>query len=38
MAKKSLYVVTQTVVGLITQSVDTFVLGYSEELKTLKVF
>ena len=32
MAKKSLYVVTQTVVGLVTQSVDTFVLGYSEEL------
>lgn len=36
MAKKSLYVVTQTVVGLVTQSVDTFVLGYSEELDDAK--
>ena len=36
MAKKSLYVVTQTVVGLVTQSVDTFVLGYSEELNDAK--
>ena len=38
MAKKSLYVVTQAVVGLVTQSVDTFVLGYSEELNDAKVF
>lgn len=36
MAKKSLYVVTQTVVGLVKQSVDTFVLGYSEELNDAK--
>ena len=36
MAKKSLYVVTQAVVGLVTQSVDTFVLGYSEELNDAK--
>lgn len=32
MAKKILYVVTQTVVGLVSQSVETSVLGYSEEL------
>lgn len=36
MVKKSLYVVTQTVVGLATQSVDTFVLGYSEKLNNAK--
>lgn len=36
MVKKSLYVVTQTVVGLATQSVDTFVLGYSEKLNDAK--
>lgn len=33
MEKKSLFVVTQTIVGLDTLSVDTFVLGYSEELE-----
>ena len=38
MTKKSLYVVTQTVVGLVTQSVDTFVLGYLEELDDVKNF
>lgn len=36
MVKKSLYVITQTVVGLVTQAVDTFVLGYSEELNDAK--
>ena len=36
MGKKSVYVVTQTVVGIATQSVDTFVLGYSEELNDAK--
>ena len=38
MANKTLYVVTQTVVGLVTQSVDTFVLGYLEELDDVKNF
>ena len=38
MASKTLYVVTLTVVGLVTQSVDTFVLGYSEELDDAKNF
>ena len=38
MAKKTLYVVTQTVVGLVSQSVDTFVLGYLEELDDVKNF
>ena len=36
MASKTLYVVTLTVVGLVTQSVDTFVLGYLEELDDVK--
>lgn len=31
MKKKSLYVVTQTVIGLVTHSVDMFVIGYSED-------
>lgn len=30
MEKKSLYVVTQAVLGRFSQTVDTFVLGYSE--------
>ena len=38
MINKTLYVVTQTVVGLVTQSVDTFVLGYLEELDDVKNF
>lgn len=36
MEKKNLYVVTQTIVGLDELSVDTFVLGYSEELEGAK--
>ena len=36
MEKKNLYVVTQTIVGLDALSVDTFVLGYSEELEGAK--
>ena len=38
MASKTLYVVTLTDVGLVSQSVDTFVLGYSEELDDAKNF
>lgn len=30
MEKKSLYVITQAVLGRFSQTVDTFVLGYSE--------
>ena len=36
MAKKSLYVVIQTVVGRVSLSVETFILGYSEELNEAK--
>ncbi|MCI6829785.1 MAG: hypothetical protein MR924_11100 [Prevotella sp.] len=36
MGNKSVYVVTQTIVGLVAQSVDTFVLGYSEERNDAK--
>ena len=36
MASKTLYVVTLTDVGLVSQSVDTFVLGYLEELDDVK--
>ena len=36
MEKKNLYVVTQTIVGLDALSVDTFVLGYSQELEGAK--
>lgn len=36
MEKKTLYVVTQTIVGLHTLSVDTFSIGHTEELYTAK--
>ena len=36
MANKTLYVVTLTDIGLVSQSVDTFVLGYLEELDDAK--
>ena len=31
MEKKSLFIVTQTIVGLISHSIDTYVIGYSED-------
>ena len=30
MGKKSLFIVTQTIVGLVSNSIDTYVIGYSE--------
>lgn len=30
MGKKSLYVITQTIVGLVSHSIDTYVIGYTE--------
>ena len=36
MEKKTLYVVTQTIVGLHTLSVDTFPIGHTEKLYTAK--
>ena len=30
MEKKSLFIVTQTIVGLVSHSIDTYVIGYSE--------
>ena len=30
MEKKSLFIVTQTIVGLVSHSIDTCVIGYSE--------
>ena len=30
MEKKSLFIVTQTIVGLVSNSIDTYVIGYSE--------
>ena len=36
MEKKILYVVTQTIVGLHTLSVDTFTIGHSEKLDVAK--
>lgn len=30
MEKKTFYVVTQTIVGLISNSIDTYVIGYTE--------
>ena len=38
MASKTLYVVTLTDVSLVSQSVNVFVLGYSEELDDAKNF
>ena len=38
MASKTLYVVTLTDVGLVSQSVDTFVLGYLEDIDDVKNF
>ena len=38
MANKTLYVVTLTDVGLVSQSVDTFVLGYLEELDDVESY
>ena len=38
MANKTLYVVTLTDVGLVSQSVDTFVLGYLEDIDDVKNF
>ena len=31
MEKKCLFVVTQTIVGLVSHSIDTYVIGYSED-------
>lgn len=36
MEKKSLYVVTQTIVGLATLSVDTYPIGHTEDLYVAK--
>lgn len=36
MEKKKLYVVTQTIVGLATLSVDTFPIGHTENLYVAK--
>ena len=36
MKKKNLYVVTQTIVGLATLSVDTFPIGHTEDLHVAK--
>lgn len=36
MEKKNLYVVTQTIVGLATLSVDTFPIGHTEDLYIAK--
>ena len=30
MEKKSLFIVTQTIVGLVSHSIDTYIIGYSE--------
>lgn len=30
MDKKSLFIVTQTIVGLVSYTIDTYVIGYSE--------
>ena len=30
MEKKSLFIVTQTIVGFVSHSIDTYVIGYSE--------
>ena len=31
MERKSLYVVTQTIVGLVSHSIDTYVIGYTDD-------